>query len=154
MDWNFVTEIATIFTAFATFLQVFVTYLVARRLRQLSSKSEKASTIRSINEQWQELLMLGLKNEETLRILGDIRYESHNEEVIKRRHVLYYIFNILETIFHAEKSGQIDKKYAETVIREQIKILSKSGKEFSYIMSEPRGYDHEFISYIKSLLNE
>lgn len=154
MDWNVVIAIATIVIAFATFLQAFVTYLVAVRLQQISSKSEKASTIRNINEQWQKLLLLGLENEEILRIQGDIRYESRDQEVIKRRHVIYYIFNILESLYHAKKSGQIDAEYVDTVVKEQILILSKSGKEFSYMLSEPRGYDHDFISYVKSLVGD
>lgn len=155
MDSNLIIAIGTIVIAFATILQAYVTYLVARSLSSLTKLSSQISNTRNLNEQWQAFNLLPFTSPgfcKTLTEMGYLGDSRTSEDKLKRLSVIFYILNILYDMYHAKKAGIILERYVDISTRDQIAALSRDKAELLEILEGNRGYDTEFIEYVKKFI--
>jgi hypothetical protein len=120
---------------------------------RLSERNIRLSNIRSLNTQWQSIVLSSLENDDVASTLGDIRYGPDNKNQLREQFAIYYIANLLEDAYHVSRKDRAIRKYTDPLIMAQARILKRSGKDIMSIVTVERGYDPLFVAYLKKMLN-
>lgn len=145
--------IIEIINSVLSILSIVATISIAIVLNRIRKDSESTSNSQDINRQWQQFNLLMLENMQAYDTLRALGYEAGDDKEIQKRHLVYYILNILYDSWLLSKKGAVNEGLALTTINGQMKLLCKSDTVLE-ILNDDNLYDTNFrnhcIKVIKS----
>jgi hypothetical protein len=140
--------------AFATVVQVLVTWMISRSIRKASTVNETLDQSRQIYGQWQEFNKLVITDENFRATLRKMEKLTEEDSRTQLRYLLFYILNVMNSAWLAESAKKDGFKQAGAVLRDHLSVVYAQRDLVLEIVEGGRGYSEDFVAQIKKAFVE
>jgi hypothetical protein len=138
--------------ALATTLQLFITWFIAKEVKNYTTKTAKINNFMEIHRQWQEFNRLVITDQSFMAAYKSMEKDTASEDEIRLRYMIYFHLNFAHMLFHLGKNDAALRETFEPELRALIGFVKNNQEVIEQILTTERGYDENFINKAKEWL--